>query len=406
MAVLAGPMSRPRPLPTVEDVDPILVSRLLFACTSGLHFLFVATTLGLAPVIAVLNTVVAARPSPTNEALLAVLGRVYLANYGIGIVTGLVMELQMAVLWTGPGAADYDPIAAMLALETVVAFFLESTLLGLWVAGAGLLPAWLRAVVFWGVTATAYASATVIMGANSQLHLPVDVGPGALGLDDVAALVLRPASTTPLLHVATSSLVVGGFWLATVAVRLLARGDDPAVARRALRIGVLVVSAAIPFVVATGFAQFGVVREHLVTEDGSAFGLALALMMLVGSLIMLGTWFVMVPVVFAGVVERRRWTWPVLSGGVAIPLATTFLGWLYREESRQPWFIVGRVPVTEAASPLPLPTLLAMSIGFFALGAVAAVLGWRLMRRSMRVSAPPVEQAAPVSGRPVPGRAS
>lgn len=362
-------------------MDVIVLSRMLFAVTAGIHYLFVATTLGLAPVIAVGSTVALLRRSARLERLLAAVGRVYLANYATGIVTGLVMELQMAVLWTGPGALEYDPIAAMLALETVLAFFLESVLLGLWVAGRGQLPRWVLAALFWGVTATAYLSATFIIGANSQLHAPIDLS-GTFEAADVAALILRGAALSPLLHVVSSSLVVGGFWLAAIAVRWLRGGGDEAVARAALRAGAVIVALAAPTTIVSGIAQFSLVRPDLPIGQGIGIvGLALAVMMLVGMLILLGTWLLVLPAALVGSPVRWRWTWPVFSFGVLIPLATTFLGWLYREEARQPWFIVGRVTVQEAASPLPLPQLLTMSIVFVGLSALAAVCGGVMMNR-------------------------
>lgn len=386
-------------------MDVVGLSRLLFAATAGVHYLFVATTLGLAPIIAVLSTRVAVRRHQPSEQLLDVLGRVYLANYGIGIVTGLVMELQMAMLWTGPGATEYDPIAAMLALETVLAFFLESVLLGLWIAGAGVVPAWVRAVLFWGVAATAYASATFIVGANSQLHAPLDLS-GPFGWPEVTAMIGRAAAVTPLLHVTTSSLVIGGFWLAAIAARWLRAGGDRRVARSALRGGFALVAVAAPVAVASGLAQFPVVRPGLPDDSAGAFGVALAVMMLVGLLITVITW-VLLPLVLTdrlltGHVLERRWSWPILSAGVGIPLATTFLGWLYREEARQPWFIVGRVTVAEAARPLPSWQLVVLSVFFVGLVVLAAGCGWVVMGR---VAAPsseripdPAEQSLRLSG--------
>lgn len=373
----------------------IELSRVLFAVTAGVHFLFVATTLGLAPIIAALSTTSAFRPTWTSDVLLRVLGRVYLANYGIGIVTGLVMELQMAVLWTGPEATQYAPIASMLALETVLAFFLESILLGLWIAGAGILPRWVRTILFWGVTVTAYTSAALIVAANSYLHAPLPVS-GSFSLEDVGDLVARPAAVVPVQHIATVSLVVGGFWLASIGARWLRGHGARSVARTALRAAAAIVAIAAPAAVISGVAQFPVVRPASGTANGAgAFGLALALMMAVGVLVTLVTWFVVLPLVMSNAVLTARWTWPLFSGGVAIPLATTFLGWLYREEARQPWFIVGRVTVEEAASPLPMHQLAGMSVVFVLIGVTASILGWNLIARVSMPNADEVCESIP-----------
>ncbi len=363
-----------------------MIARLLFATTAGLHYLFVATTLGLGPIIAIWSTRNALRPSTTGDAVLRLLGRMYVTNYAVGIVTGLVMELQMAVVWSGPGALAYDPIATMLALETAVAFFLESTLLGIWLASDGVLGRRVRALVFWGVILTAYASATYIIGANSFLHYPIALNDAVLGVVDIQALVMRPATLTVLGHVLATSLVVGGFWAAAAGARVLRRSGDAEVAARLVRVGIVVVAWAAPLSVASGVIQFAAVRPT--TTAAGAFGVALALMMLVGVLVTVITWFVLLPLALSGALTRQPFWRPLLANGVAIPLVTTFLGWLYREESRQPWFLFGRVTVAEALAPVPPGQLLAMAVAFVGFGLTAAVLGWRLMARAARTDEP------------------
>lgn len=367
-------------------MDTVTIARLLFATTAGIHYLFVATTLGLGPIIAVWSTRNAWRPSATGDATLRLLGQMYLANYAIGIVTGLVMELQMAVVWSGPGALAYNPIATMLALETVVAFFLESTLLGIWLAGDGVLGRRVRALVFWGVILTAYASTIYIIGANSFLHYPIALNDAVLGVVDIQSLIMRPATLTVLGHVLATSLVVGGFWVAAAGARVLRRGGDAEVAARLLRVGIVVVAWAAPLSVASGVIQFAAVRPT--TTTASTFGLALALMMLIGMLITVITWFVLLPLAFSGALVRQRFWRPLLANGVAIPLITTILGWLYREEARQPWFLFGKVTVSEALAPVPAVQLLAMAVAFVGLGLAAAVLGWRLMARAAHTDEP------------------
>ena len=363
----------------VTGLDPLVLGRVLFAATAGLHFLFVATTLGLSPLIAVMSTRAAVRRNDSHDRALRVLGNVYAVNYAVGIVTGLVMELQMALVWSGPGSAVYDPIVTLLALETVVAFFLESTLLGVWLAGAGILGRGVRAAVFWGVTVTAYASAALVIGTNSFLHQPIDLGLG-LGLAQLAEVVLRPASLTVLTHVAAASLVVGGFWAAAAGTRIAARSGDVDAARHLVRLGVGTVAWAAPLSVVTGVAQFPTVRAAgVATAQIGWFGVALAAMMLVGVAITALTWMVMVPLTWTGMLLRPGPARALVRYGVAIPLATTFAGWLYREEARQPWFVVGRVTTAEAMTPLSSGLLSVMCVAFVGIRLAAAVTAWRVM---------------------------
>lgn len=368
-------------------MDALTLGRLLFASTAGLHYLFVSTTLGLGPLVAVLSTRAARRPCTDRDGALRVLGRLYVINYSIGIVTGLVMELQMALVWSGPGALVQDRIATLLALETVVAFFLESTLLGIWLAGAGTLGRGSRAAVFWAVTVTAYTSAAFVIGANSFLHRPIDLTAPRLGWIEVQQLLFRPATVTVLSHAATSSMVVGGFWAAAAGARVHQRQGDEAVARCLLRIGVTTVAWAAPLAVVTGLTQFSTVRT--VAPNTGAHGLALVTMMVVGVLVTLGTWILVLPLSWHGALIRRRWGRRLLIAGVPIPLATTFLGWLYREEARQPWFVVGQVTTAEAITPLPVPQLMLMCVVFICIGCFAAITAWRLMNAAMHTRSVP-----------------
>lgn len=376
-------------------MDPVVLARVLFASTAGLHFLFVVTTLGLAPIIAVLATRQAAAPQAERGTALKVLSRLYVINYAVGIVTGMVMELQMGLVWTGPGALIYDPIATMLGLETILAFFLESILLGLWLVGDGILGPKVRAAIFWGVTATAYLSATFIIGANSYLHHPLDLGADPLSMADVLALVVRPASLTVLGHVASVSLVAGGFWAASAGARVIRRGGDAAVGARLIKLGVRLVAVVAPLAVVSGVLQFSAVRPRFTSAGW--FGAALAAMMLVGVLVTLATWLLMMPLAQKGVLMRSRFWLTALANGVAIPVAVTFLGWLYREEARQPWFVLDRVKVSDAIAPIPAAQLLVMCVGFIGLGVTAAATAWILMARAAHTNPAPSPAADTVS---------
>ncbi len=176
------------------------LARLQFATTAGLHFVLVATTLGLAAILAWQQTSYAgllARPGTRlgtrpghgsrtghpNQGEAAAEGdvataaaataaardtvlRVYLVNYGAGIVTGIVLELQVGMNWHNVPADWYDPIATTLAVETLAAFFVESTLLGLFLASAGRFSERTRAVLLWAVAAAAALSAVLVVDAR------------------------------------------------------------------------------------------------------------------------------------------------------------------------------------------------------------------------------------------------
>ena len=203
------------------ELSALDLARTQFALTAGLHFLLVATTLGVAPLLAVLQTAAALRRDPLRRAGLErardALLRLYLINYGAGIVTGLILELQMGLNWSHVPAELYDPIATTLASETLLAFLLESTLLGLFLASEGRFPAGVRAALLWGVAATAWVSASLIVSANAYLHRPGAVLHGRDGavhdgvmFVDPATLLANPSAIAAVLHIAAAAAAVAG----------------------------------------------------------------------------------------------------------------------------------------------------------------------------------------------------
>lgn len=361
-------------------MDEIFVARLLFATTASVHYLFVAITLGLTPILATAYTWSAIRRRRAPESV-EIVSRLYVANYGFGIVAGLVMELQMSMLWTGAGTDVYSPIAGMLALETVVAFFLESTLLGLWLAGRDLLPVWVQAAIFWWVVLTAYASAIFIVTANSYLHNPLAVP--VLDAAGFAALLFRPATLWPLVHIASSSLVVGAFWCAAVGATRVRSGETE-IGRRLVRAGVFVATVASPVMVMAGFSQFDSVRpDGMASAPAWGDGLIDA-MITAGSLILVMTWFVVLPLTLTNRIYRKSWMLSSLRYGVAVPMTVIVLGWVGREVSRQPWFIVGKVRIEDAASPIGAAPLVVASVLFVALSLGTLVLAAGAFRRIFR----------------------
>ena len=238
----------------MPDLSALDLARAQFALTAGLHFLLVATTLGIAPLLAVLQTAAALRRDPLRRAGLArardALLRLYLINYGAGIVTGLILELQMGLNWSRVPAELYDPIATTLASETLLAFLLESTLLGLFLASEGRFPAGVRAALLWGVAATAWLSASLIVSANAYLHRPGAVlhdRDGAMFVDPVT-LLANPSAIAAVLHIAAAAAAVAGAWAVALALAV-ARRESPtsaAAARPLARAGALLLALSAP----------------------------------------------------------------------------------------------------------------------------------------------------------------
>ncbi|MCW2860208.1 MAG: cytochrome bd ubiquinol oxidase, subunit, partial [Actinoallomurus sp.] len=181
-------------------MSSLSLARLLFAVTAGTHFLFVSLTLGLATLVAITQTRAVVKDSTALQGMVRFWGQLYVINYAVGIVTGLLMEFQFGLNW--PGLTDHarDVFGAPLAMETLVAFFVEATFLGLWIFGWDRLNRYAHLALIWVVTLTAYLSAYFILVANGFLNNPVGylrVG-GELRVDSAARLFTNPAALLPL----------------------------------------------------------------------------------------------------------------------------------------------------------------------------------------------------------------
>ncbi|WP_433256302.1 cytochrome ubiquinol oxidase subunit I [Streptosporangium sp. CA-135522] len=364
------------------------LARTQFAVTGSLHFLFVVLTLGLAPLVAIMHTRHALTGKPVHERMTRFWGQIYVINYALGIATGLVMEFQFGLSWSGLSRYAGDVFGAPLAIETLGAFFLESTFLGLWIFGWHRLPRWLHLACIWLVTLTAYASAFWIMVANSFLQNPagaVERG-GRLVLTDLGALVTNPTLTMALPHVLGAGLWTGGFVvMGASAYQLFRRTADREFFTGSLRLGVIAAFVGSLITVGFGYAQFTPVSEFQPDKFNGTpvVGISLDAMIAVGQLLQLLIMFVLLPVVYW--LPRWRWTHPVLMLITPLPFLAAICGWLVREIGRQPWMVNGRLTVADAMSPGLTSGMVTLSlIGFAGVLGLLAVVDYLLIARTVR----------------------
>ncbi|MEU8356463.1 cytochrome ubiquinol oxidase subunit I [Nonomuraea sp. NPDC048882] len=368
-------------------MDVVDLARTQFAVTGSLHFLFVVLTLGLAPLVAIMHTRWARSGRPVHEAMTRFWGQVYVINYALGIVTGLVMEFQFGLAWSGLTRYAGDVFGAPLAMETLVAFFLESTFLGLWIFGWGRLPKWAHVACIWAVTLTAYASAFFVMVANSFLQNPAGavVSGGRMHLTDFGALLANKALVFAFPHVIGAGLFTGGMVLVGASAwRLRRRTPDTEFFTRSLRTGVVTAAVGIFLAMGFGYAQFGGVAEDKFgpgLDPLAAVGLGF--MIEIGQLLALVVLLVMLPMI--SVLPRLRWTHPILIAMTPLPFVLSILGWMAREIGRQPWMIWERLTVADALSPgLTSGMVTGSLIGFAAVLGLLAVVDYVLIARVIR----------------------
>ncbi|HEY0700258.1 MAG TPA: cytochrome ubiquinol oxidase subunit I [Micromonospora sp.] len=401
-------------------MDPLPFARLQFALTASTHFLFVAVTLGLVTLLVGLQTAWVVTGKQTYLRLTRFWGTIYVINYALGIATGLVMEFQLGLNWSGLSQQLGDVFGAPLAMETLVAFFLESTLLGMWIFGWHQLRKGLHLALIWGVALTAYASAFWVLVANSFLQNPVGyrVRDGAVELTDWSALLTNPTLGMALGHVLSAAVLTGGMLMAAVSAwHLIRRTPDFLLFRTSLRIGLVTAMVAGFATIGFGFAQFGPVGAVQPTKFGSEaqkaaavaewtarYGpgdytppvlanVGLGFMILIGFALICGV--VLVPMLFRDLVIRLRFPLHLILVALPLPFAAMLLGWLTREVGRQPWAAYGLLRVEDAVTPGSGPWVLASLIGSALLIGALAVTNWVLIARHAARGA-----ADPALGRP------
>jgi cytochrome d ubiquinol oxidase subunit I len=241
-------------------MDVLDLSRWQFGITTVYHFIFVPLTIGLAPLIAVMQTVWVITDNPAWYRLTRFFGKLFLINFAIGVATGIVQEFQFGMNWSEYSRFVGDIFGAPLALEGLVAFFFESTFIGLWIFGWSRLPRLVHLACIWVVAFAVNASAYFIIAANSFMQHPVGARynpeTGRAELIDFVALLTNNTAIWAFLHaVAGAFLVAGTFVAAVCAWRMVRTGGGEAMYRPATIMGSLVALAAAVALAYTGDVQ-------------------------------------------------------------------------------------------------------------------------------------------------------
>jgi cytochrome d ubiquinol oxidase subunit I len=208
------------------------LARWQFATTSIYHFLFVPVTIGLAFLVALLQTAWHRTDNPEYRRLTRFFGTLLLINVAVGVVTGLVQEFEFGMNWSAWARFVGDVFGGPLAMESLAAFALESTFLGLWLFGWDRLPKRVHLACIWMVSLGSVLSALFIMLANSWMQHPVgyQVNPktGLPELNNLWALFTNGTFIWGYIHVILASLVTGSLVMLAVSSWHLARQRAPA----------------------------------------------------------------------------------------------------------------------------------------------------------------------------------
>lgn len=194
-------------------MDALTLSRWQFGLTTVYHFLFVPFTLGMGWFVAYMQTRYYQTKDETYRKMAKFWGKLFLINFAIGVVTGIVQEFQFGMNWSQYSRFVGDIFGAPLAVEALLAFFMESTFLGIWIFGEGKVPEKVHLASIWLVAVGSNLSALWILLANGWMQHPVgyEMVNGRPMLNDFFALITNAKGWIFFWHTISAGLTTASF---------------------------------------------------------------------------------------------------------------------------------------------------------------------------------------------------
>jgi len=222
-------------------LDPLLLSRWQFGLTTVYHFLFVPLTIGMGATVAVFQTAWVRTGRVHYLQLTRFFGKIFLINFAMGVVTGIVQEFQFGMNWSDYSRFVGDVFGAPLALEGLLAFFLEATFLGVWIFGWGKVPEKLHLASIWGAVVGSVLSAYFIIAANAFMQNPVGFRindeKGRAELTSITEVLTNKVALAAFPHTIFACFMVSAAVVVSVAAWHLHRDQNLETMRPALRFG-------------------------------------------------------------------------------------------------------------------------------------------------------------------------
>ncbi|MDN4474131.1 cytochrome ubiquinol oxidase subunit I [Demequina zhanjiangensis] len=276
-------------------MEALELARWQFGITTVYHFVLVPLTIGLSILVAIMQTAWVRTGKEKWLRLTKFYGKLLLINFALGVATGIVQEFQFGMNWSNYSRFVGDIFGAPLAMEALLAFFLESTFLGLWIFGWDKLPKKLHLLTLWLFAIGSTLSAYFIIAANSWMQHPVgaDYNPetGRAEMNSILEVLTNNTTLAAFPHVIATAFLVSGTFVAGIAVYWMVKrhredanhGDLP-MYRTAARFGAVTMLLAGVAVIITGDVQGKLLAEQqpikmaaaeglMATETGASFSL-------------------------------------------------------------------------------------------------------------------------------------
>jgi cytochrome bd ubiquinol oxidase subunit I len=218
------------------------LARIQFATTSIYHFLFVPLTLGLGPLVAIMQTLWHRTGDEAWLRLTRFFGTLFLINFAIGVATGLVQEFEFGMNWSVYSKFVGNVFGAPLAIEGLAAFMLESTFLGLWIFGWNKLSPRLHLATLWIAVVGSWLSGYFILVANSWMQHPVGykIVDGEAQLTSVWALLSNGFALRAYVHTMLAGLIFGSSVVLGVSCWHFLRRHEVDLFRKAAKLALIV----------------------------------------------------------------------------------------------------------------------------------------------------------------------
>lgn len=221
-------------------LDVVELSRLQFALTALYHFIFVPLTLGLSFVLVIMESIYVITGKEVYKDMTKFWGKLFGINFALGVTTGIIMEFQFGTNWSYYSHYVGDIFGAPLAIEALLAFFLESTFVGLFFFGWERLTKWKHLLATFCVAFGSNLSAMWILVANGWMQNPMgsefNFETVRMEMSSFFDLWLNPVAQTKFLHTVTAGYVTGAFFVLAISSYYLLKGRDVGFAKRSFSV--------------------------------------------------------------------------------------------------------------------------------------------------------------------------
>jgi cytochrome d ubiquinol oxidase subunit I len=244
------------------------LARLQFGTTIVYHYLFVPLTLGLVLLVAIMETFYVRSGNIVYKRMTQFWGKLFIINFALGVITGIVQEFQFGMNWSSYSRFIGDVIGASLALETLLAFFLESTFLGVWIFGWDRLSKKMHLAAIWLVVLGSYLSTFWILVANSFMQHPVGyiLQNGRAEMTNFWALITNSTLAYQTPHVVAGAITTGAFFVVGIsAYHLLKKTRDQEFYQRSMHISLIVglLSGIVSVIVGHIYGQYDILNQPM-----------------------------------------------------------------------------------------------------------------------------------------------